>query len=59
MAIERHQDRPKVTPGTSAWLLPIVRANVFLGLRAGELVNLRWEDVDLERGVLVVRHYRA
>ena len=25
------------------------------GLRAGELIGLRWEDIDLERGLLVVR----
>lgn len=27
-----------------------------LGLRQGEALGLRWEDVDLERGVLTVRH---
>lgn len=27
-----------------------------LGLRQGEAVGLRWSDVDLDRGVLVVRH---
>ncbi len=41
--------------GTGRWLTPIVRANVYLGLRAGEIVNLRWEDVDLTRGTLTVR----
>lgn len=37
------------------WLLPIVRANVYLGLRLGEVVNLRWADVDLEGRSLTVR----
>ena len=41
--------------GTGQWLAPIVRANVYLGLRASEVVNLRWEDVDLDRGRLTVR----
>lgn len=41
--------------GTGRWLVPIVRANVYLGLRAGEVVNLKWEDVDLTRGTLTVR----
>ena len=27
-----------------------------LGLRPGEAAGLRWEDVDLDRGVVVVRH---
>ena len=29
-AIVENEQRPKVTPGTSGWLLPIVRANVYL-----------------------------
>ncbi|MEQ4210287.1 tyrosine-type recombinase/integrase [Actinopolymorpha sp. B9G3] len=28
---------------------------LYLGLRRGELLGLRWEDIDLERGVLEVR----
>ena len=31
---------------------------IYTGLRAGELWGLRWDDVDLERGVLTVRHSR-
>lgn len=31
-----------------------MRANVYLGLRAGELVNVRWEHVDLDRRTLLV-----
>lgn len=53
-AIEAQEKRPKVTPGTSKWLLPIVRANVYLGLRAGELVNLRWSDLDFDARRLTV-----
>lgn len=41
--------------GTGLWLAPIVRANVYLGLRASEVVNLQWEDIDLVRGRLTVR----
>ena len=54
-AIEAQDAKPHVETGTGRWLLPIVRANVYLGLRAGELVNLRWADVDLDRGTLTVR----
>lgn len=32
----------------------IVRLLLFTGARRGEITNARWEDVDLERGVLVV-----
>jgi integrase len=53
-AIIENEQRSKVAPGTSSWLLPIVRANVYLGLRAGEVVNLRWADVDLDAKRLTV-----
>jgi integrase len=35
--------------------VPRDRARLGLGLRKGELLALRWDDVDLERGVLRVR----
>lgn len=35
---------------------PLWIAAAFTGLRLGELLGLRWEDVDLDRRVLVVRH---
>ena len=41
------------------WLLPIVRANVYLGLRAGEVVHLRWDHVDLAGKTLVVANTEA
>ena len=34
--------------GVSLWLIPPISCNVYLGLRAGELVNLRWTDIDLD-----------
>ena len=53
-AIRRTQDEKHAGADTGAWLIPIIQANVYLGLRAGELVNLRWEHVDLERRLLRV-----
>jgi len=38
------------------WLGLLVEANVYLGLRRGELIHLQWDHVDLERGILVVRN---
>ncbi len=34
----------------------IVAMGVYLGLRRGEIMALQWQDVDLERGTLHVRH---
>ncbi|HEY4037054.1 MAG TPA: tyrosine-type recombinase/integrase [Ktedonobacteraceae bacterium] len=38
------------------WLEPILILAVTTGMRRGELLALHWNDVDLERGVLHVRH---
>jgi len=50
------ETNPHVSKGTCLWIIPVIKVNVYLGLRAGELCNLRWEDVDLNRGRLVVRN---
>lgn len=33
----------------STWLSIVIQANVYLGLRLGELINLDWDQVDLAR----------
>jgi integrase len=41
--------------GVRDWLRPVVTALAWSGMRIGELVNLRWKDVDLEKRVLHIR----
>ncbi|MEI6234173.1 MAG: site-specific integrase [Planctomycetota bacterium] len=41
--------------GVRDWLRPVVTMLAWTGLRIGELENLRWSDVDLEKRVLHVR----
>ena len=53
-AIKATQQAKRTVEDCGEWLIPIVRANVFLGLRAGELVNLEWKHVDFERRTLTV-----
>ena len=36
---------PAVTRGNPSWIIPVVRCNVQLGLRAAELTNLIWDEV--------------
>ena len=38
---------------------PLLTAAVFTGLRKGELLRLRWEDVDFDAGVLTVRESKT
>jgi integrase len=39
---------------TSPWLLSLVTLALNKGMRQGELLNLKWEDVNFERGVISV-----
>src|SRR5262245_19191443 len=39
---------------TSPWLLPLVTLALNTGMRQGELLNLKWEGVNFERGVISV-----
>jgi len=41
--------------GVREWLRPILTTLAWTGLRIGELVNLRWKDVDLEQRVIHIR----
>ena len=38
------------------WLALLVEANVYLGLRRGELIHLQWDHVDFERGLVLVKN---
>ena len=56
-AAEQHRARGQmVTPRDIIWLADVVRFVVGTGLRLGEIVRLRWRDVDLEYGVIHVRN---
>ncbi len=39
---------------TSPWLLPLVTLALNTGMRQGELLKLKWENVDLERGSITI-----
>ncbi len=41
--------------GVRDWLRPIVTTLAFTGMRIGELINLRWEDVDLNKKLIHIR----
>jgi len=42
------------TATRSQWLVNVIQANVYLGLRISELINLKWHQVDLEKRQLVI-----
>lgn len=52
---------PEMTALMTCALIPIERRDLFTfaiytGMRAGEIFGLLWEDVDLERGNMTIRH---
>jgi integrase len=58
-AVDAHRQMREGEPGPTprdTWLKEMIRVAVGTGLRRGELLNLRWGDVDLESGRLVVRN---
>jgi integrase len=44
---------------TSPWLLPLVSLALNTGMRQGELLSLKWEDVDLERRLITVKQSKT
>ena len=42
-----------------AWMRPLVIVAIHTGMRRGELLGLRWEDVDLSSGQLRIRRDKA
>jgi site-specific recombinase XerD len=58
-AVDAHRKMRDGEPGPTPqdeWIKQIIRVAVGTGLRRGELLNLRWGDVDLHAGRLVVRN---
>jgi integrase len=41
--------------GLPPYLKPIVATAIYTGLRKGEILNLKWKDIDLEHGMIYVR----
>jgi integrase len=59
VAIEHHMETTTDAVGRTpdlGWLADVIRVAVATGLRRGELVALRWQDVDLNDQRLHVRH---
>jgi len=58
-AMDYHEETRRGQPGRRpdvGWLRDMVRFAVCTGMRRSELLNLRWSDVDLEHGFIIVRN---
>ncbi len=48
------KEQEQLLAAAAAWLREIILFALHTGMRRGEILALKWQDVDLERGVLVV-----
>ncbi len=55
-AIEASATNDRIRRGDPRWLIPVIRFAVETGLRRGELVNLRWEDIMFDTSRMLVRN---
>ena len=55
-----NDERPRLIAACEASeerrLYPLVVMALCTGARKGELVNLKWQDVDLDRGMATIHH---
>jgi integrase len=54
--LDRQQAKPLLEAASGDRLEALYVLAVHTGMREGELLGLKWEDVDLERGLLRLRH---
>ena len=53
---ERHRLLAACEESRVEFLYPLVVMALCTGARRGELLNLKWQDVDLDRGIAIVHH---
>ena len=47
---DNHLEKPNYIPSYA------VELSLYTGMRVGELSGLKWEDIDTEHGIMVIRH---
>lgn len=56
VALTPDQAKALLVASANHRLYPLIAVAISLGMRQGEILGLRWQDVDLERGVIRVQH---
>jgi len=52
--LEKHEIK-KILEVCTEHLRPILITALNTGMRKGEILNLRWDDIDLNRGIIYIR----
>jgi integrase len=50
------KEEPNLLAKADSWFKPILQTAILSGLRLGEILGLRWDDVDFERNLIFVSH---
>jgi len=48
-------DEERLIEACPNWLKPVVIIAIYTGMRMGEILSLRWKDVDLKKGSIAIR----
>lgn len=54
-----YEERERLFNVSPDFLKPIILTALKTGMRQGEILSLKWEDIDLDRGVIFVRNTKA
>jgi len=49
-------EQPKLLEKADDWFRPVLQTAILSGLRLGEILGLKWDDVDFERKLIFVSH---
>jgi integrase len=50
------EEKDRLLDACNSYLKPVVMTALFAGLRRGEILSLKWEDIDFRRNVIIVRN---
>jgi integrase len=53
------EEEPKLVAELPEWLRPLVALAIHTGMRKGELLKLKWQDVDFPRGTIGIREAKS
>lgn len=59
LSVEEEERLMNVLTGKRVHLKPLITLAIHTGMRRGELLNLKWENVDFARGIIHVTHTKT
>lgn len=57
--VKRKKKNGHCGEGDLIWLVPLIKFAFMSGMRISELARLRWEDLDLDRGTVLIKKQKS